>query len=46
MCWCNREKVWEENIVTSSLMFCTLLRNVDVVGGECSTCWTEQKYIY
>jgi len=26
MCWCNWEKVWEENIVTSSLMFCTVLR--------------------
>jgi len=28
MCWCNWEKVWEENIVTGSLMFCTVLRKV------------------
>jgi len=48
MCWCNREKVWEEYIVTSILMFCTVLycEKLDVIGDDCSTCWTEQKYIY
>jgi hypothetical protein len=28
MCWCNWEKLLEENFVTSSLMFCAVLRKV------------------
>ena len=32
ICWCNWEKVWEENFLTSILIFCAVLRKCGCDG--------------